>query len=218
MADINVERKSGVPIWMWILGLLLLGLLIWGIMSMMGRDDRRAATPADTVAPAATETAPAAGAAALPAAAQNFMRECHLDEGTRTEGMGLEHEYTVNCFEQLANSIEGVAQQRGTDPNVNQHVQTMRDRARQIRESPETSTQHANWTREAALAGASAIESMHQAWHAGDAQVQGSVTQVRQSAEQIRGGELQLDQKSELRSYFRNAGDALQRMAQHRQT
>lgn len=221
MADINVERKASTPIWPWILGLVLLGLLIWAIMSMTGRDDRAATTTTtDTAVATAPAAAPGAetGTAALPAAADGFMRDCHLDQGTRTDGMGMEHEYTVNCLEQLAASLEGFAQQRQGGATVDQHVQTIRDRAQQIRNSPETSTQHANWTREAALAGASAMESMHRTWHAGDSQVQNSVSQVRQSAEQISTTDAHLDQLSEVRSFFRNAGDALNQMAQRQQT
>ncbi len=50
MADINVEQKKGRGILPWILGLLLLGLLLWGLSKMMGRDDEEAAPMAtDTV-------------------------------------------------------------------------------------------------------------------------------------------------------------------------
>jgi hypothetical protein len=211
MADIDVQRTGGPVIWPWILGLLLLALLAWLAFSMMGRDDRPVGMATDTPT-VATETAPAA--AALPAAAEAFMRDCHLEEGTRAEGMGMEHEFTVQCLEQLAGSLEGLAQQRPGDPNIQQYTQTIRDRAQQIRDSPDTSLQHANWTREAAMAGANALEAMHGTWHAGDAQVQSSVAQTRQAAEQIRPTEQHLEQLSDLRSYFRSAGDAIQQMAQ----
>gem|GEM_PF-1771412 len=210
MADIDVERKSGPVLWPWILGLLLLAVLAWLIYSMMGRDDRPAAVTTDTVAtqPAPTETA------MLPPAAEAFMRDCHLDQGARTETMGMEHEFTVNCLEQLAGSLEGIAQQRPGAPAVEQHTQTIRDRARQIRESPETSLQHANWTREAADAGAAALESLHQAWHPGDGQVQSSVAQTRQAAQDIRPTDQHLEQLSDVRTYFRSAGDAMRQIVE----
>jgi hypothetical protein len=213
VADINVERKAGPPIWIWIVGLLLLGLIIWAIASMTGRDDRQAVTVVDTTETAEMTTAPVqTTGAAMPAAAQRFMNDCHLDQGTRTDDMGREHEYTANCMEELANSIEAVAQQAAAGANVGGHVQTIRQNAQQIRESPATSTQHANWTREAALAGASALESVHQAAPAGATQAQSHVAQTRQAAERIQATDAQLDQKSEIRSYFRSAGDALQAM------
>jgi chromosome segregation ATPase len=212
MADIDVQRKTGPGIWPWILGLVVLALLIWAIAAMTGRDDRPTAMVTDT--PTAAEPAATTAPAALPAAAEEYMRDCHVAEGTRTEGMGLDHDYTVNCLEQLANSLESLAQQGPAAPNVDQHTQTIRERARQIRESPETSLQHANWTREGAQAGASAFEALHQAHHAGNQQVQSAVAQVRQAAEQIDPAEQHLEQLTDVRSYFRNAGDALNQMAQ----
>lgn len=216
MADINVERKAGPPAWLWILGLLLLALAIWAIASMAGRDDPDTVAVVDTLgtteaAPPVATPVPTTGAV-MPAAAQRYMSDCHLAEGTTTEAMGPQHEFTVTCLEELANSIEAVAQQSAPGANVGQHVQTMRQNAQQIRESAAESTQHANWTREAALAGASALESMQQATPA--AQAQGQVTQARQAAESIQPSQVQLDQMSEIRSYFRSAGDALQAMLQ----
>lgn len=35
MADINVERK-GPSVWPWVIGLLVLALLIWGLVEMFG--------------------------------------------------------------------------------------------------------------------------------------------------------------------------------------
>jgi hypothetical protein len=212
MADLDVERKTGPVLWPWILGLLLLAVLAWLIFSMMGRDDRPAAVTTDTVA---REQAPAASPAAmLPPAVEAFMRDCYLEEGTRAETMGMEHEFTLNCLEQLAGSLEGLAQQRPGAPNIDQHTQTIRDRARQIRESPDTSLEHATWTREAADSGAAALESLHQAWHPGDQQVQRSVAQTRQAAQGIRPDDQHLEQLSDLRSYFRSAGEAMRQLAE----
>jgi len=38
MADIRVERK-GPNIWPWIIGLIVLALLVWGLMELFGRGD-----------------------------------------------------------------------------------------------------------------------------------------------------------------------------------
>lgn len=56
MADINVERKSsGSNILPWVLGLLLLAALIWGVMSFMDNDD----DDVIVTEPTTTEVAPA---------------------------------------------------------------------------------------------------------------------------------------------------------------
>jgi methyl-accepting chemotaxis protein len=210
VADINVERKAGPPVWMWILGLLLLALIIWAIFSMMGRDDRQVVAPVtDTaVAPIGT-TERAAPVTTLSAEGEAFMRDCYLDEGQRVEEMGLDHRFTVNCFNNLAASIDELARQHGVTTGVTDHTQTIRDRMREIEQSPADATRHANWTREAAVAGASAMESVQQRAQTGGQQVQ----QMRQQAERIQGTELQQEQMTPLRSYFRSAGDALQSLA-----
>lgn len=72
MADINVERKSsgGRNFLPWILGLLLLAALLWGLMSLFGGDDEVEETPVAPVSEAVpvTEAPPVAPAAAAPAA------------------------------------------------------------------------------------------------------------------------------------------------------
>lgn len=45
MAEIRVERKERRSMLPWILGLLLLALVLWGISEMMGRDDDTAGDP-----------------------------------------------------------------------------------------------------------------------------------------------------------------------------
>jgi D-alanyl-D-alanine carboxypeptidase len=219
VADIDVERKSGPPVWMWVLGLLLLALIIWAIVSMMDRDDTRDVLPAtDTIGTMRDTVAPgAAGAAVLPAQAEAFIRDCRVDEGQRTDAMGVDHTFTVNCFNNLAASVDGMAQEHGATANVSQHTQTIRDRARQIEQSPPESLQHAGWTREAALAGASAMEALHQAGYTARTQVQAPVNQMRQHAQEIERTELHLDQMTHLRSYFRSAADALNAMGGRQQ-
>lgn len=49
MAEINIERKKNI--WPWIIGLLVLLLLIWGVTEMMDNDD-------DAYAPVPAATSP----------------------------------------------------------------------------------------------------------------------------------------------------------------
>lgn len=60
VADIDIERKKGGGIWPWILGLLLLGLLAWGLSRCSGDDaDDSAAVPVTDTAVAPSAVAPA---------------------------------------------------------------------------------------------------------------------------------------------------------------
>ena len=62
MANIPVEKTStGVPPWLWILGLLLLALLAWFLISALGDDDEVVVNdPIGTVDPVVATPAPAA--------------------------------------------------------------------------------------------------------------------------------------------------------------
>lgn len=71
MADIHLDRRRGAGIWPWVIGLVVLGLLIWAIAKLVdtGKDRAAAAVTngADVAAPA--PTTPAAPAAEAPAGA-----------------------------------------------------------------------------------------------------------------------------------------------------
>lgn len=61
MADIDIERKSGGMSWLWwLLGLLLLALLAWWLLS--GDDEREVAVVDPVAAPAVVDPAPVAPA------------------------------------------------------------------------------------------------------------------------------------------------------------
>jgi hypothetical protein len=48
MAEIKIEKKKGVPVWALLLGLVLLALIIWAVLTMRDRD--RQNTPRDVAA------------------------------------------------------------------------------------------------------------------------------------------------------------------------
>ncbi len=56
MANIEIERKSGMGAWVWILGLVLAALLIWGLVEMFDTDADVVATAPGDLATPATET------------------------------------------------------------------------------------------------------------------------------------------------------------------
>jgi hypothetical protein len=90
MADINVERKrSGGPNFLpWLVGLLVLGLLIWGLSRLLGGDDEAEPVPAtdsttlttDTMMPAATPVTP------MPADSAAMGAPMPMDSGTAGTG------------------------------------------------------------------------------------------------------------------------------------
>lgn len=215
MAEIKLERKKR-PIWPWVLlALLLLLLIIWAVIAAM-RPGEPEALPTvtaigETAVPVTTDTAPLA--AGLPRELENYMRTCSVAGGAEPETMGREHEFSTNCLELLTDSMSAVAAQRSADPNMTQQIDSVRQQVREIRQSEATSVQHSNATRRAADAAAAALSTMQQAFSGTDEQARQSVEQVRNAAQQIQTTQPLLEQKDALRSFFRQAGTALQNLA-----
>lgn len=67
MADLNIVRKAGPTLWPWLIGLVVLGLLIWGISELVNTDrDNATMAEADAdVSPVATGAVPGSGAQAV---------------------------------------------------------------------------------------------------------------------------------------------------------
>jgi hypothetical protein len=62
MADIDVERRSGAPWVWWIIGIIILALIIWGIAEAMEPDEPDVAAAVPPAVVAAAPVAPAPGA------------------------------------------------------------------------------------------------------------------------------------------------------------
>ena len=66
MAEIPVEKKGGIPWWVWLLLALLVAALLWWLLDDRDQPEQIAAAPyEETVAPAEIATAPAAPAAVV---------------------------------------------------------------------------------------------------------------------------------------------------------
>jgi hypothetical protein len=213
MADIDLERKQGPPAWLWVLGLLVLAGIVWWIVAPAATD--RTAMEAD---PATFPTPPTPveqpATVTLPSAAQAFLQECRFADGAGTGQMGSHHEFTARCFEHLADAIEGVATELAGEADLRADLQSVRQNARRIREADPPAPDLTRWTLEAAEAGADALQTLHQRWQPGDAQFQSAIDQVQESARQIDPAELLIDQMDSLHDYFRDAGEALERMGE----
>lgn len=217
MAEIKLERKKR-PMWPWILlALLLLLLIIWAIVAAMRPDEEVVPTVTAIGETVGTlDTAPLAGtgtAAGLPQQVQNYMRTCAVAEGVEPETMGREHEFSTNCLELLADSMSAVAAQRPSDPNITQQIESVRQQVSEIRQSEATSLQHSNATRRAAESAGIALSAMQQTFAGTNDQARQSVEQARNAAQQIQATQPLLEQKDALRSFFRQAGTALQNLA-----
>lgn len=214
MAEIRLEHKKRSA-WPWILALLALLLLGWLLWEWMDRDDP-AGLATDTVVLDPTTTAPVTDTTATTATSgelQAFMSRCSVAEGSVPQSAGLEHEWSRDCLNLLANSISEVATQRQAGTEITQQVTSIRQQVDGIRTSDTASLQHSNQTRQAAMSAADALGSMHRAYASTNQQVQTSVDNARAAAQQIQPTVALLEQKDALARFFREAGNALQGMS-----
>lgn len=219
MADIEIQRKSGVGWWWWVLGLLILLLAGWAIAEMLGGDDEaEQVAVVDGAYPVDTAGAAAAGAAADPSVTvgtaevsgpvQQYLATCAPQQAQQ---MAMDHQYTSNCIDRLVASIEAMLQGPGLQGvNVQSQVQDARQKADQLRQSANESTRHAGMTREALVSAGTALQAIQSQRYPG---LSSQVAQLQEAAQQITESRPLLEQRDVIQRYFQLAGEALNGMS-----
>ena len=211
MADIDVERR-GTSIWPWIIGLIILALLLWLLFALLDDDGDEVAVEEPVAAPVIAEPA----APDYPPAVEAYMTSCTDEMGQPQGEMGLEHDYSVSCLQELGNSLDAlIAQQTVSDTDVSTALEDYRGTVQQLQASDESSMSHADLTRNAAMSASALMQAMNNAYFDGEAAVATAVGEAGQAAEGIRPGVAMLDQRDSVQSFFREAGDALRAMVEH---
>jgi hypothetical protein len=239
MAEIRVDNKEGnkSPIWPWILGALLLIGLIWGVSELLSRDDddtRMTRTEERTDRGVAYDSeADRVNTATTGYEAQGPIGEYLLfvdrndeeadlartnvserpgEQADRSAEMGLEHEYTREGLRKLSAALNALATASPADANIDQQRQTFQQRAEQLGEDPQ-SLQHANMIRQTFTEAADLMASIKErSYPNSDADVE----EVRKAAQDIDVNTQTLNQKDEVREFFRKAGEAIQEMDEDR--
>lgn len=120
--------------------------------------------------------------------------------------MGIDHELTHRALTDLANAIQSLATEIGF--NLEVELDQAREYADQIKEDP-YETSHADKIRKAADMISKAQVNMQEAKYSGLKQ---EALEVQDAASRINPEELTLDQKEEVKNFFRKATDLLQEM------
>ncbi len=214
MADIDVTRKSP-SIWPWIIGLLVLALLIWGLAEMLGDDDDVDTITTEEVipAPVAVEDSDLDPAPlAVPAVVTEFAETCAVS--TSNADMGAEHRFTTECVRRMAGALDGVIQRNnisGTD--VDARLANFRQMADALESSSPEATDHANMVRNVFMSASDLMSAVYQASYSTVQQMGPEVTQIRDAAQAIRGDAQLLNQQDAVTTFFREAGEAIRMMA-----
>lgn len=214
MAEIKVERKenNNTPIWPWIVGILLLLLVVWGLVEFFQTDEEEYRASQEVVAPAEPERAPETMQVNQPASQpiNNFVT--FVEEEEESPEMGLDHEYTSQGIEHLSMALADLADREAPDDvEVSQKKESMQQSASRIQQDPE-SLQHANIIKETFMEATALMETI-QARSFPDSK--SAVEEVRSAAEELDVETPTLEQEEKVKDFFRNASEALQSMTEN---
>lgn len=212
MAEIHIERKERT-IWPWIvLGLILLTLLAWWLLSQRGERDGFTVfqdTTGQVVDTAAGTMAGLRGDA--PEEVSSFVR--WADENRARQESDTSHEYTADGIRRLAAAIGSLADRDTAGmQTIRQRVDTVRGLADALERNWE-SPNHAQYARQAFL---EASEVMDQLRTQRFPNAANQVAQARQAAENVQQNQPLLEQRQQVQQFFERAGTALQAMGNTR--
>lgn len=216
MAEIKVERKDNKqPIWPWIVGVLLLLLVVWGMVEFFQTDEPEIAAVTETEQRTddnqmgATERQDVAYRGAAATQVNEFVT--FVEEEEESPEMGLSHEYTSEGIQRLSAALSGLADERpANDADISQKRDRFQESAQRLQQDPE-STQHANIIRSTFMEAADLMESIQQRNFPDQ---ESEVEDVRSAAEEIDEKTPVLEQEDKIKDFFQNASDALQAMVE----
>lgn len=215
MAEIKIEKKSK-PVWPWLLGLLLLVLLAWGAFEVFQDDRQEVAVTEnrDFTEPQADEqqqpeqqtgTDGTAGLTAGPV--QEYVEFTNQTEDAE---MGVDHEFTSEGLNKLAEALEDVADNAGIeDEQLQANIEDIKSKADFIQEDWEDLT-HADSIRAAFASANDAFETIQQQEFPQQSQ---QVDELKQQAQEVKPGAMTLEQRQEVKEYFDKSAETLETFA-----
>lgn len=212
MAEIHIERHER-SIWPWVLGLLVLALLAWWLLSMRN-DAADNDVAVETPAGALVDSVPGTGVGtreAAPAAVNEFLS--YTEQNRAGTAADSTHNYEAEGMRRLAAALDELAD-RDTIGGValDARISALRNRADALQRDWR-STEHARHTRAAFDSAAALVEGMQQQRFNNIAT---EASQLRQAASGVSPDRLLLQQTAEVQRFFQRAADAVRAMANTR--
>lgn len=214
MADIDIVKKKGSPLWPWaLLGTLVLIALVW--FAVGGDPEERGTTLSEdpaAIAPApgtADGDAERTAAESVPAAVTAFAAFAAAPAAAPAAA-GPAHEWVSEGIVRLTAALDAIAATDANNDRLSAHLATFKDKAGQLQVDP-SSMKHATLVREVFTSAVDIMESASRAQTASD--LKGQLHAVRQSAESIDAQRPLLDQKEQVEVCFNRAADVLQSLA-----
>lgn len=200
MAEIKIEKEK--TIWPWILlGIVLLGLLLYFFVFRDNDADATAQTMENTTSQAAMPDTVAYGTTYNSSSVADYVSYIN-----GTQAMGLDHNYTNGALLRLASAVQAKAEQINYD--VKADMDRVKELADKITKDPMATT-HANSIKQAAAILSSAMQRMQQAKFP---DLSAESEEVSKAAGTISPEVLTLEQKEAVKSFFNESADLLQKM------
>ena len=200
MAEIKIEKEK--TIWPWILlGVVLVGLLLYFFVFRDNDADSTAQTMENTTSQAAISDTVAYGTAYNSNSVADYVAYVN-----GAQAMGLDHNYTNGALLRLASAVQAKAEQINYD--VQADIDRVKELANKITQDP-TETTHANSIKQAAAILTSAMQRMQQAKFP---DLSNESQEVSAAAGTISPEVLTLEQKEAVKSFFDESADLLQKM------
>ena len=216
MADIDIQQKRGGSPFPWIIGLVVLALIGWGLYEMSDRDEAELSTVGTQDEAALSDGRPAVGAA-QPTGGAGFLAWVRDSTEAGDGQTGDPHAYTREGMRRMVTALEGLVA-RDRAPEIERQFEAVREQVRLIEQSEPTSTDHADRTREAFLAGTQVMEMLRQRPHLQQADLQQPVQAARQAAEAVRPNTPLLEQRAAVERFFQQMAEAIERAERHAQS
>jgi hypothetical protein len=247
MADIDIERKrtagTGSP-WPWIIGLVVVALVAWGIWEWMRTDEPPVAVEAPMEMPATEPAAPPAMEMAgqrLQAWARDSVPQ--MAQGAEMQIVQDGMQRVTNALERLARTGTGTVQTQPTTPGqpatpgqpttpadqpvtgqpaqptdagVDQRLQQLRQQTQQLAGLDAATPQAANQTRQVFLQAVQVLEDLGRQPQLSQANLQNETGAARTAAESIDMNQPLAQQRQAIQRYFEAMGNAIGRAEQHR--
>ncbi|MEB2782304.1 hypothetical protein U3A58_18080 [Algoriphagus sp. C2-6-M1] len=197
MAEIKIEKKT-TPVWPWILvALAVIALLIYLFAFNGDGDENDEMNEITTEEPADTRQVAPNNSTVV-----EFVSFIEEDP----DQMGLDHEYTNEALLKLTNATEAMANEAGYD--TQQDITLVRTLSEKVTTDPFETT-HANSIKEAADILAQTLQNIQQNAFSG---LSNEANAVKSAAAEIETDVLTLDQKEDVKNFFRKAANLLEKM------
>ena len=212
MAEIRIEENKSPSILPWIIGLLLLGLVIWGVAEAFDDDDDMDEVTTEEVIDEDDYVAPTTADVGNDIDYRGPITS-FMDYTADMEGeMGLGHEFSHRAMTLLATATSALAEAKDVEDATDADSKSARVErmANEIMEDPMAGT-HADKIRMSAMLITEVLEDVNARAYNSNASSQ--LSNLRQEAQAITAETLTLNQKEDVRSFFNQARQVLSRMS-----